>query len=125
VVTDWEGWCRGASGITAEGNTVVVETSGSRRQAIRVTETGDTLEFAGVVARAAAIDHLEERSVRLWRRNRSAQLVGYRRDEKGRLVGEAWIPKAGLTREEFLSCLRHVAAECDLFEFHLTGQDQE
>jgi hypothetical protein len=53
------------------------------------------------------------------------QLVGFRLDQKGRLVGEAWVPKAGLTRDEFLLYAKRVADECDLFEYHLTGKDRE
>lgn len=53
------------------------------------------------------------------------QLVGFRLDQKGRLVGEAWVPKAGLSRDEFLLYVKRVADECDLFEYHLTGNDRE
>lgn len=41
------------------------------------------------------------------------------------IVGEAWVPKAGLAREDFLLYVRRVAAECDLFEYQLTGKDRE
>jgi hypothetical protein len=41
------------------------------------------------------------------------------------MVGEAWTPKAGLSRDEFLAYVRRVATECDLFEYHLTGKDRE
>lgn len=53
------------------------------------------------------------------------QLVGFRMDQKGRLVGEAWMPKVGLGREEFLLYVRRVASECDLFEYSVTGKDCE
>jgi len=48
------------------------------------------------------------------------QLVGFRLDQKGRLVGEAWVPKAGLSGDEFLlyverveRCQRQAAAQRD------------
>ena len=51
------------------------------------------------------------------------ELVGFRIDARGRLIGEAWVPKAGVTSSEFTSYLRAVAAECDRFEYQLTGSD--
>jgi hypothetical protein len=41
-------------------------------------------------------------------------VLGFRLDQKGRLVGEAWVPKAGLSRDEFLLYVKRVADECDL-----------
>jgi hypothetical protein len=52
-------------------------------------------------------------------------LVGFRIDRQHRLVGEAWIPKAGLVAEEFQLYVRMLAAECDRFEYALTGKDVE
>ncbi|HEU5178897.1 MAG TPA: hypothetical protein VFU24_15710, partial [Burkholderiales bacterium] len=63
--------------------------------------------------------------LRAWRRNRSSQLVGFRVDQRGRLVGEAWVPKAGLSAQEFQVYVRRVAAECDRFEYLLTGAYSE
>ena len=58
-------------------------------------------------------------------RNRTAALVGFRIDNRSRLVGEAWVSKSGLTTEEFELYVRNLAAECDRFEFVLTGRDAE
>jgi len=52
-------------------------------------------------------------------------LMGFRIDRRGRLVGEAWVPKAGLTGEEFQLYVRHLAVEADRFEYGLTGRDSE
>jgi hypothetical protein len=41
------------------------------------------------------------------------------------LIAEAWIPKAGLTAEEFQLYVRTVALESDRFEYVLTGKDVE
>lgn len=46
-------------------------------------------------------------------------------DRRGRLVGEAWVPKAGLTGHEFQLYVRHLAVEADRFEYRLTGRDFE
>jgi hypothetical protein len=40
-------------------------------------------------------------------------------------VGEAWIPKAGLTESEFQLYVRTLAIEADRFEYALTGRDSE
>jgi hypothetical protein len=41
------------------------------------------------------------------------------------VVGEAWVPKEGLTAEEFQVYVRAVATESDRFEYALTGRDVE
>ena len=63
-------------------------------------------------------------AVEVWQRNRRLMLVGMRFDKQGRLVGESWVPKAGLVGDEFLVYLRTLARECDRFEFQLTGEDR-
>src|SRR5262249_9019996 len=105
-------------------NAVFVMT-GDRRQRVEIRETSDTYEFMSIVARPSAIASVLDAPLRAWRRNRGLQLVGFRIDRKGRLVGEAWVPKAGLSRDEFLAAVAGCAAECDLFELHLTGKDSE
>ena len=63
--------------------------------------------------------------IQVWLRNRATALVGFRIDSRGRLVGEALVPKAGLTAEEFQIYVRAVAVQCDRLEYLLTGRDQE
>ena len=122
---DWRQLCRGAEGVSVDGDGIDVIASTERRHRVGVRETANTYELTGVVARLAALSAVSDVPLRAWRRNRGMQLVGFRIDHKGRLVGEAWVPKAGLGREEFLTYVRRVAAECDLFEYHLTGKDRE
>jgi hypothetical protein len=124
-MSDWKQLCRGAVGIILDADCVDVIQADERRHRIIVSETEDALELTGIVARASALSELPDVPLRAWRRNRTTQLVGFRVDQKGRLVGKAWIPKVGLRPEEFLIYLRHVAAECDLFEYCLTGKDRE
>jgi hypothetical protein len=124
-MSDWKEFCRGAEGVFLDGEGVEVIPSDERRHHIIIHETADTYELSGVVARASALSTLPDVALRSWRRNRGMQLVGFRVDQKGYLVGEAWVPKVGLRRDEFLSYLRRVAVECDLFEYHLTGKDRE
>ena len=79
--------------------------------------------MTSVVARAAVVAAMEALPLEVWERNRGTELVGFKIDAKGRLVGEAWIPKAGLMGSEFSAYLHAVAAECDRFEYQLTGSD--
>ena len=124
-MTDWLLYCRKADGVAVEDGRVVVELAEGRRQRVVVDETADTIEFASVVAKRAVVEGMEDATFRVWRRNRSTELVGFRIDERGRLVAEAWAPKAGLSAEEFLVHLRRIASEADLFEHQLTGADRE
>jgi hypothetical protein len=124
-VLDWRQFCRGLDDISIDEEGVQVVLADERRQRIGIRETTDTFELTGIVARPAEIDTIRDVPLRAWRRNRAMQLVGFRVDQKNRLVGEAWVPKAGLGRDEFLFYVKRVAAECDLFEYHLTGKDRE
>jgi hypothetical protein len=124
-MSDWRNFCRGLADISLNGDVVEVVTSNTRGHRIEVRETPEVLELTGIVLRASAVAEITDVCLRIWRHNRTTELVGFRLDHKGRLVGEAWVPKAGLTRAEFLLYVKHVAAECDRFEFHLTGQDRE
>jgi hypothetical protein len=118
-------FCRGAERISIDGESAVLVMTGDRRQRVEIRQTPDTYEFMSVVVRPSVVASVPDVPLRAWRRNRAMQTVGFRVDRKGRLVGEAWVPKAGLSRDEFLLSVRRCAAECDLFEFHLTGKDSE
>ena len=121
----WRQFCRGEDDLYVNGDNVEVMASNERRHRVSVRETADSYELMAIVARPAAINLIPDVPLRAWRRNRAMQLVGFRIDHKGRLIGEAWVPKAGLERDEFLLYIRRVASECDLFEYHLTGTDRE
>lgn len=124
-MSDWMAFCRGAERISIDGESAVLVMTGDRRQRVEIRQTPDTYEFMSVVVRPSVVASVPDVPLRAWRRNRAMQSVGFRVDRKGRLVGEAWVPKAGLSRDEFLLSVRRCAAECDLFEFHLTGKDSE
>jgi hypothetical protein len=124
-LSDWRAFCRGAERISIDGESAVLVMTGDRRQRVEIRETPDTYEFMSVVVRPSVVASVPDVPLRAWRRNRAMQSVGFRVDRKGRLVGEAWVPKAGLSRDEFLLSIRRCAVECDLFEFHLTGEDSE
>lgn len=116
--------CRSA-GLEVSGDTINVRFEDDRRHRVQVHDTGEALRLVAVVARPAVVQALDSPALLAWRRNRSVQLVGFRLDDRGRLVGESWVPRAGLTGEEFAFHVRRVAAECDRLEYLLTGRDVE
>jgi hypothetical protein len=96
-----------------------------RHQLIEVTASDDMIYLYSVVARAAIVTQFADAALRAWQRNRAVSIVAFRVDERGRMVGETWVPTAGLTREEFQLYIKTIAIECDRFEFQLTGTDAE
>ena len=121
---EWTRWCEG-SGLVIEDDAIEVYFADERHHRVCVDDEGDAFRLIGVVARRGVVEALENVALRVWRRNRSMQLVGFRLDDRGRLVGEAWIPKIGLSVEEFATYVRQVAVECDRLEYLLTGKDAE
>ena len=125
MASDWREFCRKRGDLTVDGDSVVVTFENQRHQRLDVRDSDQTYIVTGIVARQALFAEVPDAALRAWKRNRSTQLVGFRVDRKGRLVGEAWVPKAGLERDEFLLYVMRVATECDLFEYQLTGKDRE
>lgn len=121
---EWTRLCKGA-GFAIDGDEIEVRFTDERHHRVRVDDEGDAFRVIGVVARRGVVEGLENVALQAWRRNRSTQLVGFRLDDRGRLVGESWVPKAGLSGEEFATYVRQVAAECDRLEYLLTGRDTE
>lgn len=122
---DWHGYCRKATGVTPEGDRLEVKFASGRSQRVTVEELADRYVLRGVAARASAVPTDVAPEPRAWTINRTTDLVGFRIDEQGRFIGEAWVPKLGLTAEEFVLVARRVAAECDRMEYVLTGEDRE
>lgn len=122
---EWRKLCGGASDVIQDASGLTVHFSNGRRQRLDVRETDGAIELRGIVVRRALADQLEDATLAAWERNRASSLVGFRTDDRGRIVGEAWVPTAGLTKTEFLYYIRTIAAACDLFEFQLTGYDHE
>lgn len=121
---DWEKWSRTA-GWDFVDDRIVVQLPDGRRHRVRVEEKPDVLELTAVVARGNRAAAIEGLAHRIWTRNRRVQRVGFRLDRHGRLVGDSWLPRPGLTADEFRSTVSHLAAECDRMEALLTGDDVE
>jgi hypothetical protein len=125
TVLDWRQLCHGQEGVYVDEDEVEVLVADERYKRVTIQETAESFELSTIVARPAETEAIPDVSLRAWRRNRAMQLIGFRIDEKDRLVGEAWVPKAGLSRGELLLYIKRVAAECDLFEYNLTGKNRE
>jgi hypothetical protein len=121
---DWRGLCK-AAGLTVEGDHVAVALDDRRRHRVSVTEDSTGYCLEAIVAGRAVVSQVADASIRVWLRNREVQLVGFRIDRRGRLAAEAWVPKAGLSVEEFRLYVFTIAVEADRFEFALTGRDTE
>lgn len=122
--TDWRALCRG-SRVELDGDGVLVRFESGRSHRVQVCEADDTYEFHTIVARSSAGYNARELSLWIWRLNRTAQLVSFRIDTRGRVVASGWVSKTGVTAAEFLTVLRRVAIESDRIEFLLTGKDKE
>lgn len=122
---DWRKWCLGAADITPDDTGLTVRFSNGRGQRLEVREAGSAIGLRGIVVRRAIAEGIADVALVAWERNRASSLVGFRRDDRGRVVGESWVPLPGLSREEFLFYVRQTAAACDLFEFQLAGHDRE
>lgn len=124
MAAEWIRLCR-AKDFSIDEPHVDVRFEDERRHRVTVEDEGDAYRISSFVVRQAVVASLPDLPIQLWIRNRSTQLVGFRIDRQQRLVGETWIPKAGVTPEEFQLYVRTVAAECDRLEYVLTGRDTE
>jgi hypothetical protein len=124
MAANWAQLCRTRDLIVGERSVEAVF-SGERRHRVTVEDQEDGYLLSAIVVRQAVVLSLSDLPLQVWQRNRATALVGFRIDPRGRLVGEAHVPKVGLTAEEFQLYLRSVATECDRFEYVLTGRDVE
>jgi len=124
MAAEWVRLCR-AKHLAVDEPYVDVEFAEGRRHRVSVEDRDGTYLITAFVVRRAVVTSLADLPLRVWLRNRATQLVGFRFDRQSRLVAEAWVPKAGLTAEEFQLYVRVVAAESDRFEYVLTGRDIE
>ena len=123
--SSWRQLCKSAEDMQVDGDRINVKLADERHQWIMVEETERYFELSAFVVRKAILESLEDFPIRAWQRNRNTQLVSFRVDKKWRLLGEAWLPKAGVSADEFLLVVRQLAFECDRYEYLLTGADRE
>jgi Putative bacterial sensory transduction regulator len=123
MAQDWKNYCR-APDLIVDGEGVNVRFDSGRAQRVEIICEDGTYLVRSIVAKRAVVSEHADVAVRAWLRNRQINVVGFRIDDRGRLVGEAKLSRAGLTKEEFQLVLRTVATECDRFEFQLTWSDR-
>lgn len=122
--TDWQRLTREA-GLTLVGDTIEVGLHAGRRQQVLVDDAHVAmLRVWSVAARSAMLRPIRDPDVYAWRRNRVSDLVGFKTDTRGRLIGEAWVPTEGLDADEWAVYVRAVACACDRIEYLLTGRDE-
>lgn len=121
---DWRSICC-SKDMGLEGEAIKVSFHGGRKHYVRTEEIDGELRIWSVIARRSVVEGQKNLQIRIWQRNHAARLVSYRIDERGRLIGEAWAPKAGLTQDELEFYIRSVAAECDRLEYLMTGSDMD
>lgn len=121
---DWRRLCKVAD-LVVDGDNVAVALDDGRRYRVAVSEDPDGYRLTAMVTGPSVLSQVADATTRIWLRNRETAVVGFRIDRRGRLLADAWVPKAGLTTEEFRLYLRTIAAEADRFEFTLTGRRAE
>src|SRR5262245_17193333 len=116
----WEALCRAEDFEVVEA-AIEVRFPDGRKHRVSVDDEGHEYRLSAVVARARTLSSLSvdmsDIPLRAWQRNRSSALVGFCVNQRGWLLGESWVPKAGLTAEEFQLYVRTVAVEADRFEY--------
>jgi hypothetical protein len=124
MAAKWSSLCR-AKDFAVDGDYVDVRFGDDRRHRVFVEEDGPEYRLTAFVVRQSVVGSTPDLPLMAWMRNRATALVGFRIDRRERLVGEAWVPKCGLSADEFQHYVRTVATECDRFEYTLTGKDIE
>jgi hypothetical protein len=124
MAIDWRELVQGA-GIAVEGDGLEVALGDERLHRVSVRELAECILLTAVVTSASVTRRIEAPVVEAWTRNRGARVANFYLDARGRLVGEARVPLAGLTGDELSFCVRKLAEECDRFEQNLTGRDVE
>lgn len=126
--TDWRRLCREAGYRIGEGDELTIALTGERQHRVRVEvpDGRDLIRVWGTAARPSVLaEATDEPHVFAWQKNRASDLVGVKVDRRGRLIGEAWVPMAGLDAEEWKFWVRTVAETCDRLEYLMSGRDED
>jgi hypothetical protein len=127
VTSDWRSLSREAD-LTFSTDGLLVQFADGRKQEVFVEDRqADALRVWSIAGRPARVGEAarDEDSIHAvaWARNRSSDLVGFKIDGRGRLIGEAWVPLAGLEADEWRVYVLAVARACDRTEYLLSGRD--
>jgi hypothetical protein len=122
---EWTKLIRGEA-LQVEGSSVIVRLGNGRGHRVTVSAAAGHYVLQSLVAGASVLDALDGPSaVWAWRQNSGARLYHLHIDDRGRLIGEANVPKPCLTPDEFMLYLVTLARACDTLEYMLTGRDRE
>jgi hypothetical protein len=122
---DWRALSRRAD-LRPIGTEIRVKLHGNRSQVVNVEETSDgSLRLWSVTAKPGPVRQLSDPDLAAWTRNRLTELVGFYVDGRDRMIGETWLPTAGLTAAEWKFAVYNLARTCDRFEYLLTGRDED
>jgi hypothetical protein len=124
VAGEWSKYCR-VKDFTLMDNNIEVKLGNQRAHKISVEDDGDALLLVARVAKSSIIKHVPEIRQSILKRNRLMQLMGFRINKLGHLIGYCWLPKEGLSNVEFQFYVRKLAFESDRYEYMLTGKDIE
>ena len=120
---DWRKLSRAAR-LPVNGNAIDVKFADGRGQTVQVDDKApEGLRLWSVAAQASVARALPDSYAYTWRRNRVTELVGFRVEPSGRIIGEAFVPGVGLTADEWELYVLSVARASDRFEYLLTGAD--
>ncbi len=119
---NWKTWCR-REGWLVKGSIVRVALARQRFQLVRISDGAAQYDLTSPIAKARRTLSIADPALAVWKRNRSAQLVGFRIDDNGDLSATAWVLKAGLGRAELIASLHLIASEADRWEFALNGSE--
>ena len=125
--TDWKRLSRDA-GLPVEESSLAVALGEGRRHKVSVEESvaSGLLRLWSIAAPPSAVAKVDEQPhIVAWARNRASDLVGFKIDSRGRLIGEAWVPVDGIDAHEWAIYVLAVARACDRIEYLLTGRDDE
>ena len=111
----------------SEGRVEVPTEQEGRQQGIDIELDDEHWEFRSVVLGTEAVTRKDkvwrELAVRAWLRNDATNLVTFTFDSRDQLIGLIRHPAAHLDAEELDMYLSVLAAECDRFEYVLSGVD--
>jgi hypothetical protein len=121
---DWRDLSRLAR-LRIDGDGIRASVGSGREQLVRVDETDDGFLISSKILPPRHVRDLPDLTATVFSVNRLSELVGFRIDDRDWLVGEAWVPSAGLTVSEWQFYVQKVATVCDRLEHVLAGVDRQ
>src|SRR5512141_2603292 len=92
MMIDWMRTCLPPD-LDFDGDVIRVWFKNGRQHIVRKDEGQGETRIWSLIARPSIVREQEDLLMRIWMKNHAARLVSYRIDEKGRLIGEAWLPE--------------------------------